>query len=246
MRAVEREGVEGMARSSGVKPSEWRASGVGMVGTGLDGWQRSGSRYVDSQTGGAPRPPSTNTTEPTSPPAPPHSAAESDIPLPPPHTWENPRPTDHAGFLFVVALLHQLGIANLLAAHPDLIETGWPEDLLLRLARRLDISRDDPIIAWLAPPPAPLPQAARALTAIWLRRIRGHLRHQVGKTLATIVHRRGAIVATRTHVDLLMRHSQVDMAIRRAGLDLDPGWLPWLGRVVQFHYLDALPIDAPA
>jgi len=25
--------------------------------------------------------------------------------------------------------------------------------------------------------------------------------------------------------------------VRRLGLDLDPGWLPWFGRVVRFHYL---------
>ena len=24
--------------------------------------------------------------------------------------------------------------------------------------------------------------------------------------------------------------------VRLAGLDINPGWLPWLGRVVQFHY----------
>jgi hypothetical protein len=41
-----------------------------------------------------------------------------------------------------------------------------------------------------------------------------------------------------------MRHSQVDMTVRRAGLDLDPGWVPWLGRVVQFHYLDSLDVSA--
>jgi hypothetical protein len=28
----------------------------------------------------------------------------------------------------------------------------------------------------------------------------------------------------------------VDLRIRWAGLDLDPGWLPWLGRVVSFRY----------
>jgi hypothetical protein len=28
----------------------------------------------------------------------------------------------------------------------------------------------------------------------------------------------------------------VDIEVRRAGLDLDPGWVPWLGRVVTFGY----------
>jgi hypothetical protein len=34
--------------------------------------------------------------------------------------------------------------------------------------------------------------------------------------------------------------SSVRLEIRLAGLDLDPGWVPWLGRVVSFHYLDGL------
>jgi hypothetical protein len=28
----------------------------------------------------------------------------------------------------------------------------------------------------------------------------------------------------------------VDLTIRRAGLDIDPGWLPWLGAVVRYVY----------
>ncbi len=31
--------------------------------------------------------------------------------------------------------------------------------------------------------------------------------------------------------------SEADSRIRRAGLDLDPGWLPWLGCVVRFRYV---------
>jgi hypothetical protein len=62
--------------------------------------------------------------------------------------------------------------------------------------------------------------------------------------LLALARRPGAIVVTRTHVDVLFRYNQVDLAVRRAGLDIDPGWVPWLGRVVQFHYMDALPDDA--
>jgi len=29
---------------------------------------------------------------------------------------------------------------------------------------------------------------------------------------------------------------RVDIDIRRVGLDIDPGWVPWLGRTVTFHY----------
>jgi hypothetical protein len=43
---------------------------------------------------------------------------------------------------------------------------------------------------------------------------------------------------SRTHIDVDFRLSQADVRIRRVALDVDPGWVPWLGRVVQFSYLD--------
>ena len=33
----------------------------------------------------------------------------------------------------------------------------------------------------------------------------------------------------------------VQLAVRRAGLDLDPGWLPWLGCVVAIRYVERWP-----
>ncbi len=41
---------------------------------------------------------------------------------------------------------------------------------------------------------------------------------------------------TPTHADVWLAFDQLDLRIRRAGLDIDPGWLPWFGRVVRFHY----------
>ena len=42
--------------------------------------------------------------------------------------------------------------------------------------------------------------------------------------------------ATETHLDLDLAATDVDLALRLSGLDLDPGWVPWLGRVVTFNY----------
>jgi len=44
------------------------------------------------------------------------------------------------------------------------------------------------------------------------------------------------LVATASHLDLHFRLGDVRLPIRRLGLDITPGWLPWLGRVVTFHY----------
>lgn len=56
------------------------------------------------------------------------------------------------------------------------------------------------------------------------------------------------VTATRSHLDVHYRLDDARLAVRRVGLDIDPGWLPWLGRVVSFHYRhvpELAGLDAP-
>jgi hypothetical protein len=48
----------------------------------------------------------------------------------------------------------------------------------------------------------------------------------------------GRVLVTATHVDVLLSLQHVDLPARVAGLDRDPGWVPALGRIVLFHFLD--------
>ena len=41
---------------------------------------------------------------------------------------------------------------------------------------------------------------------------------------------------TRTHIDIVFNLNQINLALRRAGFDRDPGWVPTLGRVITFHF----------
>jgi|GEM_PF-3524127 len=81
------------------------------------------------------------------------------------------------------------------------------------------------------------------LTAGWYRAMRRWCRAYAGLRLRELIQRSGRIGITRTHVDLFFALNSVDIRIRRAGLDVDLGWLPWLGRVVSFHYLDKEEFD---
>src|SRR5205823_4110043 len=38
-------------------------------------------------------------------------------------------------------------------------------------------------------------------------------------------------------IELRLATEEISVELRRAGLDLDPGWLPWLGAVVRFAYV---------
>ena len=48
--------------------------------------------------------------------------------------------------------------------------------------------------------------------------------------------RRGRVLVTRTHVDVIMPMDGISLPVRRAGLDANPGWRPDLGRIVMFYY----------
>ena len=53
---------------------------------------------------------------------------------------------------------------------------------------------------------------------------------------ARVLFRRGRLEWTATHVDLHMTMDQVDIAVRLAGLDANPGWVPALGLVITFYF----------
>jgi hypothetical protein len=74
--------------------------------------------------------------------------------------------------------------------------------------------------------------------AIWLTRCRRYLRRHLRIGLASLVVRRARVAITPTHVDIFFRLNAADVRVRRAGLDIDPGWIQWFGRVVTFHYED--------
>jgi len=66
-----------------------------------------------------------------------------------------------------------------------------------------------------------------------------------GLSLESIVRRRGWLYTTATHIDVFFDLTQTDLRLRRLGLDLDPGWLPWLRRVVTFYYEAGLAQRGP-
>ena len=51
-----------------------------------------------------------------------------------------------------------------------------------------------------------------------------------------VINRPALFSVNRTDLDVSLPLDEADIRIRRVGLDLDPGWLPWFGRVVRFHY----------
>jgi hypothetical protein len=166
-----------------------------------------------------------------------------------------------AGLVFLVAVLRLEGIEIWLERHPALLDADWPRWLLRGLADGLAVAPSDPLrdaleLQTLALVPvgesagasAGAPFADRAVLAAvsrhWRRRLRRWCQQPGRLSLRELVRRPGAVVASRTHLELWFQPRQVEIRVRRYGLDLDPGWVFWLGRVIRFHYAQRGPADA--
>jgi hypothetical protein len=168
------------------------------------------------------------------------------------HDLEHPQAYRHSGFftpcaglLFVVPILERLEFAQFLAAHPMLLERGFPARLLWFIGRHSGLRPDDPLALAFkmecgdesddeAQPGGALDSPFEA----WLTAVRRWCRRHPRVRLTALVRRPGNVFMSRTHIEACFAVSQADMRLRRLALDLDPGWVPWMGRVVQFRYGD--------
>ena len=130
------------------------------------------------------------------------------------------------------------GSPGLLADRPLSVIVGW-------LGARLgEVGIDDPAVSVLAgqpreplDPPGPAEEAA--LTGLadevraWLREL---LRLELGDDLRWLWRRPARIAATPGWVEATYALEEVDTRVRAAGLDLDPGFVWWLGAVVRYRY----------
>ncbi|MBS0554058.1 MAG: hypothetical protein JSS47_16255 [Proteobacteria bacterium] len=171
-------------------------------------------------------------------------------------TGAAPERTSAAGLLFLLRVLASLRLPEWLEENAAWRDAALPASILACALRRLRVPEDDP--AWLMgmaaadrPEPMPAsecwsalgaaglqPKEKRTVAEIWLGGCRRWLRMRARIGVADLVLRPGHMAITATHADVWMAIEQTDLRVRRAGLDLDPGWVPWLGRVVHFHYGD--------
>jgi hypothetical protein len=141
----------------------------------------------------------------------------------------------HAGLFFLLPVLAHAGLPAFLEERPHLLDAGFPARFLDHMARRLGAVPDDPVRQALLAADGEIDGEA-ALLKDWRIAVRRWCRLRARIGLFDLICRPGLVIASRTHVDVFFDPRFVEMRVRRAGLDLDPGWVPWLGRVVLFHY----------
>ena len=166
----------------------------------------------------------------------PHNATAEGESAPPSQAHGEAIATRWGGVLFLINALRRLDIESILAAAGPEAPSGWR--MLHDLGVAFGMPPDEPMARFLAEadldtttPPALLAETIAAIEALY---------HQPDGLWPLPLEQRARLWATETHLDLDLETTSIDLALRLSGLDLDPGWVPWLGRVVRFHY-DQMP-----
>ncbi|OAI01625.1 hypothetical protein [Methylomonas methanica] len=147
--------------------------------------------------------------------------------------------TRQGGLLYLLNMLNRAEMRSLMLEHAETLPSGWA--WLYRLGQELQLNEDDALIDFIALqlglencselaqlPPLPAREQVLSLAQRWY-----------GKTSVwqpELLALTGQIQYSPSHVDLYAPMSAIRLPVRLAGLDINPGWLPWLGRVVSFHY----------
>lgn len=164
----------------------------------------------------------------------------------------------YCGLLLLIQVLRQLDVHDWLQQHPAYVDLEFPLRVLHDIAERLGCEADDPVLTALefedyevretADLEFVVPQSWAPLQGIrpirpislafrtWRYAARRWCRRIADIGLHDLVVRDGFVLATKTHVDAFFDINQSDIRIRKVGLDIDPAWTPWIGKIVHFHY----------
>jgi hypothetical protein len=155
--------------------------------------------------------------------------------------------TARGGLFYLLNLLNLPAAQELLADQPlHGLAAGWI--WLYQLGRALGCEPDEPLASFLAAEAGltdrfALEDLAPAPDLPMLLRL-GTARYGEAVFNGELCDLPALVATTLSHLDLHFRMEDVRVRVRRVALDVNPGWLPWLGRVVTFHYRGAPELAA--
>ncbi|HEV7684667.1 MAG TPA: hypothetical protein VGO68_21335 [Pyrinomonadaceae bacterium] len=161
--------------------------------------------------------------------------------------------TRAGGLLFLLGVIDDLKLPEEIWSHPELSARPFLWVIHQLALALVNLPPDDPAVlafAGLAPQALPPsddqepPVGAEAIEfRAYVTRIVEYLRvvlevedESDSALLESICRRRAEVVAAPGWIEVRFSLDEVSTEIRRAGLDLDPGYIPWLGVVVKFVY----------
>jgi hypothetical protein len=167
--------------------------------------------------------------------------------------------TQSGGFFYLLNPLSRLLTAERLAGQQEASVWHWLLDLYRLFAQRfpaLDGCIDPPLLRFIlqqmhpGATPVELPtlsqQAMASPPADFAKALFADLHQRFGATSSWrelesspgFFATPARVLATASHWDIYFPLASVRLEVRLAGWDINPGWLPWLGRVISFHYVE--------
>lgn len=146
--------------------------------------------------------------------------------------------SEAAGIFLVIVPLIRLGWREWLVEHEQYLAWQPGPRLLDHVASHYRVAPRDPL--WGLLPPfdqnQPVPTAFVDDLAMWRAGLDRWLRRKVRRKLADCVGKPGWIKAGEDCTTIRFPLDAIDIALRRHALDVDPGWVDWLGHSFRFVY----------
>lgn len=161
--------------------------------------------------------------------------------------------TDYGGLLFLLGVLEDSGVLQDMLHHPDMM--GRPFHWMLQhLAMVLiPVQLHDPAVQVFSgiglinedarEDEEPPTEEESAAIHSWVTWVTGHLQRRMGmvdvpenELIEFVCRRPATIMSDPGWIEVTFALREVSTEIRRAALDLDPGYIPWLGIVLRFRY----------
>lgn len=145
--------------------------------------------------------------------------------------------TDWAGLWLLVPVLLRQGFAAEPQAPGD-PQSRHQAEVFVALLQRLQqrFSLDAVARDWIAAQPSAGSEAARIEAETWWLKARHACVRDARLPLLRLLRRPGELLLSDHRIDIVMPLRTLDIRLRRAGFDIDPGYLPWLDVVLRFHY----------
>lgn len=182
------------------------------------------------------------------PPSPAHAAGKlHDAPAPPPARPSRALPallpddslelpSRGAGVLLALRALDRIGLGRRLGEDADAAASGFGRRLLRHIAARARLPPDDALFAVLEVQDVAQHDAALQAWRVGLDR---WLRRRARTRLAELTGRHGWLLPVDATLLVRFPVASADLRLRRLALDVDPGWVPWLGLSVRYHFSDS-------
>lgn len=139
-----------------------------------------------------------------------------------------------AGLWLVIPALIRLGFREWLCERPDLLGQDCGRTLIRTLARHHRVPEDDPTLAAFES----LGEIGEApdWALCWRAGLDRWLRRRARIPLHRLVWKRGEVAVADEALTVRFPPEAADIRLRRRALDVDPGWVDWLGLAIRYRY----------